>query len=219
MKPRCSNKRTIGLTRFEVGVVIAVLMIAVALLLPGLLNARRHASRINCVNNLKQVGIAYRIWEGDNGDKYPMGISVTNGGAMELAATGDVLACFMLMSNELSTPKILVCPADTNRIGALTFAGLTASSNISYFVGVDATSDMNPQMFLSGDGNFEIRGVPAKAGLLKLWTNDPVAWTTARHNLNGNIGLADGSVQQTTIPRLHELLQQTGLATNRLAIP
>lgn len=207
------------MTLFEVGVVVAVLMIAMALLLPGLLNSRRNASRINCVNNLHQVGLAYRIWEGDNGDKYPMGISITNGGTMELAATGDVLASFLVMSNELSTPKILVCPEDTNRIAALTFAGLAANSNVSYFVGVDATDDLNPQLFLSGDGNFEAHGVPVKAGLLTLWTNDPVAWTAARHNLNGNIGLADGSVQQTTISRLHELLPQTGLATNRLAIP
>jgi hypothetical protein len=43
--------------------------------------------KIRCVNDLKQVGIAFRLWEGDNNDKYPMAVSVTNGGAMELIAT------------------------------------------------------------------------------------------------------------------------------------
>jgi len=207
------------MTLFEVGVVVAVLMIAAALLLPGLLNSKRNASRINCVNNLKQTGLACRIWEGDNGDKYPMGISVTNGGAMELAATGNVVASFLVMSNELGTPRILVCPEDTNRIAAFSFAGLSANSNISYFVGVEVTSDMNPRMFLSGDGNFAIGGTPVNSGLLPLWTNAPVAWTAARHVDRGNISRADGSVLQTDDKFLVEMLCETGLATNRLAIP
>jgi hypothetical protein len=55
--------------------------------------------------------------------------------------------------------------------------------------------------------------------LLELSTNAPISWTSARHHFAGNIGLADGSVQQFTIQRLQNALQQTGLATNRLAIP
>ena len=45
------------------------------MLLPALAAAKRKAQRINCVNNLKQDGLAFRIWEGDNGDKYPMAVS------------------------------------------------------------------------------------------------------------------------------------------------
>ena len=207
------------MTLFEVGVVVAVLMVAVALLLPGFLNSRRRASRINCVNNLRQVAVAYRVWEGDNGDKYPMGTSVTNGGTMELAATGNVLASFLVMSNELSTPRILVCPEDTNRIAAHSLAGLAARANISYFVGVDAASDLTPRLFLSGDGNFAIGGAAVSSGLLPLWTNAPVSWTTLRHVDNGNLALADGSVFQTDGKLLIQMLCETGLATNRLALP
>jgi hypothetical protein len=53
------------------------------------------AERIQCVNNLKQVGLAFRIWAGDNTNKYPTSLVV--------------------MSNELSTTKILVCPSDKAR--------------------------------------------------------------------------------------------------------
>jgi prepilin-type processing-associated H-X9-DG protein len=74
-------------------------------------------------------------------------------------------------------------------------------------------------MFLSGDDNFAIGGVPVKSGLLQLLTNTPVAWTKTRHKLYGNIGLADGSVQQLTTDGLRQALQQTGVATNRLVIP
>jgi prepilin-type processing-associated H-X9-DG protein len=170
------------------------------------------------VSCLQQIGLAFRVWESDNSDKYPMGISVTNGGSMELVVTGNVVAIFLVMSNELSTPRILHCPNDMAHIEVNSFAGL-ASSNISYFVGVDVTNEINPQMILSGDDNFEIGGVPVKSGLLELSTNAPIAWTAARHKFAGNIGLADGSVQEVTTVGLQTALQQTGLATNRLAIP
>jgi competence protein ComGC len=133
MKPRFSNQRNQALTLVEVLVIIAVLAVIAALLLPALAAAKRKHSRIGCVNNLKEIGLAYRVWEGDNGDKYPMFVSVTNGGAMELVVTGNVLVTFLVMSNELSSPTILHCPEDTEHIGTNSFAMLT-SSNISYFV-------------------------------------------------------------------------------------
>jgi prepilin-type processing-associated H-X9-DG protein len=201
----------------EVLVIMAVLVVIVALLLPGLAANRRIPQKINCVNNLKQTGIAYRLWEGDNNDKYPMEVSVTNGGAMELVATGNVAACFRVMSNELNTPKILLCPEDTRRVLATNWSTLN-NSNISYFVGLDAV-ESKPQMILGGDDNFAIGGVPVKSGVLQLLTNTPVAWTKDRHPGWGNICLADGSVQQLTMDGLRQALQQTGVATNRLAIP
>jgi prepilin-type processing-associated H-X9-DG protein len=74
-------------------------------------------------------------------------------------------------------------------------------------------------MFVSGDDNFEIAGVPVKSGLQEISTNVPIIWTTARHNGAGNVLLSDGSVQGTTSSSLRTYWQQTGLATNRLFIP
>lgn len=212
---------------FEVGVVVALVLIVLALLLPVLSVTQRRASRLNCVSNLKQLGLAYRIWEGDNGDIFPMGISTTSGGSMELVQTGNVVATFMVMSNELSTPRILVCPGDGRSTGdtSRTFAadfGNLVNSNVSYFVGVDVTNDANPDLIVSGDGNFQIGGVPVKPGLRAFWTNDPVIWTTNWHGRTiGNLGMADGSVQSGTIVKWKYILnfQRTGLATNRFAIP
>jgi competence protein ComGC len=218
MKPRLSKKRNSGMTLFEVGVVIAVVMLMAIVLLPRLTTPNVRYGKINCVNNLKQIGLAYRIWEGDNGDVYPMGISVTNGGSMEMVATGNVVQTFLVMSNELGTSKILYCPEDKAHTITNMFAGL-ANSNISYFVGVDVTNEINPQMIISGDSNFENAGVPVKSGLWQFWTNDPVNWSATRHAGMGYIGLADGSVQEATTSYLRQMVQQTGLATNRLAIP
>src|SRR6185369_512802 len=142
-------------TLFEVGVVIAVLMILALIIVPtvgNLSQAHPRAARIQCVNQLKQIGLAYQVWASDNLGKYPMGVSVANGGSMELVATGNAVQSFLVMSNELSRPIILHCPMDWAHFQTVSFAGL-ASSNISYFVGVDVTNSTNPQMILSGDDN------------------------------------------------------------------
>lgn len=224
MQPRLPKNRNAAMTLFEVGLVIAIVVVLAVLLLPAILRTRRIGSHINCINNVKQVCLTFRAWEGDNGGLYPMVIPVANGGSRELVATGNVVQTFQVMSNELSTPKVLICPGDgtnpgdTSRTCATNFSTLS-NSNISYFVGVDVANELNPQMILSGDGNFEISGVPVKPGLHSFGTNDPVAWTKIRHAKAGNIGLADGSVQSVTAAGLRLYLQQTGLATNRFAIP
>jgi len=229
MKLRFSNPRSHAMTLVEVLVVIVVLAVLVVVLLPGFQPHAEPARRISCVNNLKEIGLAYHLWSEDHQGKFPMQVSVTNGGAMELIATGNVAACFQVISNELSMPMILHCPADMAHIQTRSFAGL-ASSNISYFVGVDVTNEMNPQMIVSGDDNFTIGGTPVKSGLLELSTNSAIAWTSGRHfsykehfwtptHEIGNIGLCDGSVQIVTISGLANLLHQTGLAASRLAIP
>jgi hypothetical protein len=203
----------------EVLVVITALLIIAAVLLPALAVAKRRTSKLGCVSCLKQIGLAYRVWEGDNGDKYPMQVSVTNGGAMELIATGNVAAVFEVMSNELTTPKLLICPEDAHRVRATNFSVGFNNSHISYFVGLDASTNF-PQSFLSGDDNFAINGSPAKSGLLELSTNVSADWTEARHKYQtGNIGFEDGSVQGTYYYSLRVYLHQTGVATNRLALP
>ena len=217
MKPRAASRPEAGLTLVDVGVVVVVMMILAALLLP-ILNRRPHHYHPACVNNLKQVGLAFSVWAGDDAGRYPMGVSVTNGGSMEMVATGNVVRTFLAMSNELSTPKVLFCWEDSARQCASDFAGLT-NSNVSYFVNADVTNSSNPQAILSGDSNFELGGKLACPGLLILGTNDPVAWTAGRHIRKCCLLIGDGSVQSVTALGLHGFFVEAGRATNRLAIP
>ena len=208
--------------------VIACLGIVAFFVLPHLARSNSRSSRIGCTNNLKQVGLAFRIWAGDNNDKYPMSVSVTNGGAMELANEGSAFAIFTVMSNELNTPKILFCPNETNpkRKIAVMFGSsasretqaFTATNNLSYFVGLDA-DETKPTTIISGDDNFAVGADIPKRGLYMLSTNSPVEWTKERHIKQGNIGLADGSVQGFSTRAFRRALIQTGIATNRLAMP
>src|SRR5271168_3120849 len=104
MKPCCSKNQNHGLTLLEVLVVIFIFAFFALMFFPRNQSARPKSQRIACVNNLKEVALATRIWEGDHGDLYPMAVSQTNGGAMEPVTIGDATAVFQVMSNELSTP-------------------------------------------------------------------------------------------------------------------
>ena len=211
------NSKTRGFTLVMLLVVVAVIAILAAMLLPALAGAHDRARRIQCVNNLKQCGLAFRIWEGDNGDKYPMDVPLAKGGTKECDTGADTFRHFQVMSNELSTPKILICPADT-RTAANNFTRLK-NQNISYFVGLEA-NDMNPQMFLDGDRNIT-GGSEPQNGILKLVPGGPASWTAAIHNNQGNVGLADGSVQQCSNAALLNMLKNSGDATNswRISLP
>jgi hypothetical protein len=122
------------------------------------------------------------------------------------------------MSNELQSPKILVCPADKQKTVAANFNEGLSDSNLSYFVGLDAAARY-PRMFLSGDRNLVANGQPVAKGLFVLTTNTPLNWTTNIHISSGNIGFADSSVQFLTSDGLAQANQKQDLATNRLAIP
>lgn len=230
MKTNISKNNARALTLIEVLIVIAILLFAAALYLPTLTNRNTRSPRIACVNNLKQVGLAFRIWAGDNGDKFPMSVSVTNGGTLELIASGTVWRHFQVMSNELNTPKILVCPQDSERQKHLATAwggtpftprstiAFTGDINTSYFIGVDAV-DTNATMFLAGDRNLAAKKVVLPPGLHLLTANTPVSWTRALHENQGNLLMADASVQQFSTAALQKAIENTGAATNRLAIP
>jgi len=218
MKISRSNQRNNGLTMLESMVVIFSLFILVAVLLPALGAAASKRKSIGCINHLGQIGMSFRVWAGDHRDKYPMGTSVTNGGVMELASLGNAGPIFQAMSNELSSPKILVCPADKSRLPLPNFNFRLTSKNLSYFVNVDA-SEANPQEILAGDDNLAIHGVRVKSGWLELSSNSPAVWTPARHGFRGNVALADGSVQAMNNSTLRHWFDSTNSAGITLAIP
>jgi len=109
-----------------------------------------HSRRVNCYNNLQAISFGFRTWASDHGGKFPFNVSTNAGGTRELRAGGgdgfDLNPAwhFGVLSNELGTPSVLVCPNDPSRRPAADFQELRAT-NVSYQLraGTNANED-NP---------------------------------------------------------------------------
>jgi hypothetical protein len=138
-----------GLIMGYIGIALAVVMIPLmaALIWPALAKAKGRAQTVQCVNNMKQVGLAARMWSSDHNAKFPPD--------------------FLSMSNELSAPRILICPGDQSKTPAADWSQFDPNQNVSY-------------EFLTPNAN----------------ENEVLSQTAFQCPIHGNIGLGDGSVQQ-----------------------
>lgn len=206
-----------GFTLVELLVVIAIIAILAAMLLPAIAKSKEKAKRIACVSNVKQAGLGFIMWAQDNEGKYPWLVKTNDGGTHGIP---EAYKHFMATSNDLTTPKVLYCSTDRSRTAAETFLGPDNSlenkgnDSLSYAVGTEA-SEGNSSMHLVVDrnvnGNFP-RSC-SLAGLVNVSTTlrpNSAMWTTEMHNNEGNMALADGSVQTYSQFGLVTHLSNTG---------
>jgi prepilin-type N-terminal cleavage/methylation domain-containing protein/prepilin-type processing-associated H-X9-DG protein len=205
-------------TLIELAIVTVVIAVLVALILPAVMRPRMRTKRTGCVNNLKQVGLAFRIFANDNGERLPWEVATNQGGSREFVDVPfSAFHHFLVMSNELSTPRVLVCPQEQQRTSATNFSTFQGNQALSYFAGFDA-SDVNPVSILSGDRFLESTRAPTN-GLLTLSPLSQLWWRKSPHGNVGNVVMGDGSVQQYRSSDLLRAVRNSGLATNRLALP
>jgi competence protein ComGC len=203
-------------TLAEVSFVIVVLLVLAVLALPFFARARARSPRIDCVNNQKNIGTAYRIWANEHGETVPSLQSVANGGWREFLSNANqgVISWtnYEIMRNEISNPKIVICPSD-KRSPAANFTNKFGNDNVSYFVGVGA-NDFYPQSIAGGDRNLGPGPEPGsdygysprtgKGNDVNIPINaasNSVLWSLKIHSAGyaagaGNILLGDGSSQQ-----------------------
>lgn len=220
LAPPAARPERTAFTLIELLVVIAIISILASLLLPVLGRARAIAQQTKCLNHVRQVALAATTWSLDANGRYPWQVEPASGGTRTVTAAAEH---FRVLSNELVTPKIAVCPNDSSRTAARDFAPANFTDNtLSYFVGFDAFESM-PQTLLTGDRFVQMRGganaepsretcstVGVQASALLTSRAADYYWLPRIHYLGGNVALADGSAHKLKDSQLQRHITYSG---------
>ena len=140
MTGRRRGMHVAGFTLIELLVVIAIIAILAALLLPALAKAKQRATTINCVSNLKQWGVIWRLYTDDHEGSFSPGTTSSGWPRGEWVLT--------LLSYYGKKPPILICPAAKMRRGPgdqevqaaagsiVEYGGPTTASRQTYVTGL-----------------------------------------------------------------------------------
>jgi prepilin-type N-terminal cleavage/methylation domain-containing protein/prepilin-type processing-associated H-X9-DG protein len=209
-------------TLIELLCVMALIGILASLLLPVINQARARAKRIACLNNLREVGVAFQGFAHDHNGQFPMSVPAIAGGSQEFTTTSYQVAGefyfsfrhFQALSNDLVTPKLLACPADT-RLPVPSFASFD-NDHLSYFVGLCVDYSL-PGSVLAGDRNL----TNDHAGFSTLVLLQPKGgwrWSSEMHQFKGNVLYADGHVEEKNSQALAAGLDQAPFVAH-LSLP
>jgi hypothetical protein len=242
------------LTITEVCCALAALALLMMVALPALGMSKGRSQRIVCVNNLSRIGLANAMWGADHDNRRPMMTPYWEGGIQTSGILGtpppgtpvwpwgalnhQAWFHYFWLSNELVTPKVLVCPSDSIKRPAIDWStsvnrGLSDQSfrgnAVSYIVAHNYSE--SDRGLVSGDRNFPYTAAVGGCayGLVAIRVVEPgggvSGWvppgSAGLHGLEGNLLYKDGSVEQVDSARLASLFSPTNwsLGTVHYIVP
>jgi prepilin-type processing-associated H-X9-DG protein len=235
-----------GFTRLELLMILGVLGLLAALVPPALANNKQRSERLICLNNLRQIGQAFHEWGTEHAGRLPFRTPYCEGGLMPFGCDAGVFVPpwlvagyqnnvwfqYLSLSNELRTPKILVCPSDTAKSAANHWGGSPgglANPNyqnraVSYIVALDAFPD-DKDALVSGDRNIRPSSISGScsSGVSPCRTlifGGPLTFglTSAIHVDAGNFLFYDGRVEELSSQGFARRVSQSGGAHDSGAI-
>jgi len=190
MHPRTS---TAGFTLMELLVVIAIVGVLAGLITPSLRRGMQSARRVECLNNQRQIGLAFQQFADLHNNRYPMRMpEFLEGGATESNRVAFLVlsdSAFRIAAEELESPRILVCPADAGRSPAESLSGL-GTAEISYVVSTNARPG-DAQMIVATDRNVTAAAGDGGAS----GQANRIDYDGRIHEFKGNMLMGDGRVE------------------------
>ena len=212
----------------EVCCALAALALLMMVALPALATSKARSQRLLCANNLSRIGIANAMWGADNNNLRPMMVPYWEGGLQTSGNVGTPPGTppwpwgalnnqawfhYYWLSNELITPKLLVCPSDSVKRpavdwGHLPSGGFLHAANrgnaLSYIVAHTysesdrglVSADRNlPYTILSTSCSYGFQGMRGitPGGAVSGWLS---LGQGVLHTPEGNLLFKDGSVEQ-----------------------
>lgn len=143
---RSNDRRNRAFNRIELIVIILAFGLLAGLAWAYVIHKRERITRIKCIGNLKNIALGLKVFASDNGDRFPYRVRppilvTTPNASIWLTNTtvgrtdsNAVWAHFLIASNYLGSPKVLLCPgnrAKRNGLERQGWAGLSRPQRIA----------------------------------------------------------------------------------------